>query len=134
VIILYIDFYAGDGIPINNIVQIARYLVRGFSATTRRAGKRRKNPSLNIFPAVSIFILITVLASISISAPVLIALAPASAPVSASALFLKKTGQRIVSALKILIDLYSGSFRNQNLLTGPFRESPKKGFLFKKSF
>jgi hypothetical protein len=135
---------------VSNIVQTARYLVRGFSAATRRAGRRRKNPSLDIFLAVftsaSVAVLTSALVSVSASAsasvsvpapaPVALALAlaPVSAPVSAPALLSEETGQRIASIFKALVDLYSRSFKDRNLLIGLFRKGFKEGFLFKESF
>jgi hypothetical protein len=67
-------------------------------------------------------------------APAPVALAPALAPVSAPAPLSEETGQRIASALKALIDLYSGSLGDRNPLTGLFREGPKEGSLSEGSF
>jgi hypothetical protein len=141
-IILYIGFCAGDGTPVSDVVQAVRYLVRGFSAATRRAGGRRENPSLGILLAVSISASVVILAptlvpaptSASALAPAPVALAPASAPVSAPASLSEETGQRIVSAFEALVDLYLGSLGDRNPLTGPFYKGPKKGSLFKESF
>jgi hypothetical protein len=149
VVALYMGFCAGDGTPVSDIVQAARHLVRGFFAATRHAGGRRENPSLGILPAASTSILIAAPASALASAPALIsastpasapapapapvALAPASAPVSAPASLSEETGERIASALKALVDLYSGSLRDQNPLAEPFYKSLKEGSLSKES-
>jgi hypothetical protein len=123
-------------------VQAVRHLIRGFFAATRRAGGRKENPSLDIFLAAFIFILVAapapILVPAPISAPVLasapVALAPASAPVSAPAPLSEETGERIASALKALIDLYLKSFRDRNSLIKLFYKDLKKSFLSKKSF
>jgi hypothetical protein len=67
-------------------------------------------------------------------APAPVALAPASAPVSAPAPFLEETGERIASALKALINLYSGSLKDQNLLIRLFYKGFKKSSLSKGFF
>jgi hypothetical protein len=88
-------------------------------------------PALAFTPA---FISASVPASAPTPAPALVALAPASAPVSAPAPLSKETGERIASALKILVDLYLKSLKDRNLLIKPFYKNLKKRFLFKKFF
>jgi hypothetical protein len=63
-----------------------------------------------------------------------VALAPASAPVSAPAPLSEETGERIASAFKALIDLYLKSFKNQNLLIKFFYKDFKENSLFKEFF
>jgi hypothetical protein len=63
-----------------------------------------------------------------------VALAPALAPVSAPASLSEETGERIASALKALIDLYSRSLKDRNLLIELFYKDFKKNLSFKKPF